>query len=105
MADAREVDAVWRQTVAEFDRGLTVAKMMLKRGQFVSAMQAIEQCQTLLGVMDGIQKTARVMPVDVQTFQWVAAKPDGSAPTLAELDAGRVLHLDARQRGGGRVHG
>lgn len=54
---------MWRQAVAEFDRGLTVAKMMLKRGQFVSAMQAIEQCQTLLGVMDGIQKTARVVPM------------------------------------------
>lgn len=80
MADAREVDAVWRQAVAEFDRGLTVAKVMLKRGQFVSAMQAIEQCQTLLGVMDGIQKTARVVPL-----QSVVVAAHGQLPNRSQL--------------------
>lgn len=103
MADTTEVDAVWRQTIAEFDRGLAIARALLKRGQFAQAMAAIEQCQALLGVMDGIQQTARVVPVESVT--WVSAKPDGSAPTLAELNAGTVLHLDARQRGGGRVRG
>lgn len=78
MAEAVEVDAVWRQSVAEFDRGLTVAKMMLKRGQFVSAMQAIEQCQTLLGVMDGIQKTARVVPLGSVVVAAHGALPDRS---------------------------
>jgi hypothetical protein len=64
VADAAAVDAVWRQTVAEFDRGLTIARALLKRGQFTNAMAVIEQCQALLGVMDGIQQTARVVPVE-----------------------------------------
>lgn len=105
MADGAELDAVWRQTIAEFDRGLAVARGLLKRGQFAQAMQAVEQCQALLGVMDGLQQRARLVPAEAQTFTIVPAHADGSAPTLAELDAGTVLHLDARQRGGGRVHG
>ncbi len=64
MADGAELDAVWRQTVAEFDRGLALARGLLKRGQFAQSMQAIEQCQALLGVMDGPQQRAYLVPVD-----------------------------------------
>ncbi len=64
MADGGELDAVWRQTVAEFDRGLQIARGLLRRGQFAQSMQAVEQCQALLGVMDGLQQRARLVPIE-----------------------------------------
>ena len=87
MADAAELDAVWRQTVAEFDRGLQIARGLLRRGQFAQAMQAVEQCQALLGVMDGLQQKARLVPAAQVVF--VPALADVvAAPTVAELAAG-----------------
>ncbi len=86
MVDAAELDAVWRQTVAEFDRGLQIARGLLKRGQFAQAMQAVEQCQALLGVMDGLQQQARLVPTAQVVF--VPTLADVTAPTVAELAAG-----------------
>ena len=89
MADGAELDAVWRQTVAEFDRGLTIARGLLKRGQFAQAMAAVEQCQALLGVMDGLQQRSRLVPVDelARKVRLAFGMPDSPEEVERAVDA------------------
>lgn len=78
---------MWRQTVAEFDRGLTIARGLLKRGQFAQSMAAVEQCQALLGVMDGLQQRARIVPVDELTVRLSFGMPDSPEEVEQAVDA------------------
>ena len=50
-------------------------------------MQAIEQCQALLGVMDGLQQRAYLVPVDELAVRLSFGMPDSPEEVEQAVDA------------------